>query len=155
MYTHTHTPAFGLLENSTCSSIWKLFREASNSIRAGLIAVASSQSSNHSVSQLAPALDSSPPQLCASSLRGNPFSATEQHLRPPRPSSCSPVRPLPLANSLAPRANSAQWRSIHPIVLLHSCRVGPPVTAPKKPFSQKLPQGTESKRTSATPAEAF
>lgn len=46
---------WGLLrKNSTCSSIWKLFREASNSIRAGLIAVASSQSPNHSVSQLAP-----------------------------------------------------------------------------------------------------
>ncbi len=136
----THTPTFGLLENSTCSSIWKLFREASNSIRAGLIAVASSQSSNHSVSQLAPALDSSPPQLCASSLRGNPFSATEQHLRPlPSPLLARP--PLPLANSLAPRANSAQWRSIHPIVLLYSRRGGPPVTVPKKPFSQKPSQG--------------
>lgn len=52
----SHTPGqWGLLQkNSTCSSIWKLFREASNSIRAGLIAVASSQSPNHSVSQLAP-----------------------------------------------------------------------------------------------------
>lgn len=64
-HTHTHTCTehtlaytagqWGLLrKNSTCSSIWKLFREASNSIRAGLIAVASSQSPNHSVSQLAP-----------------------------------------------------------------------------------------------------
>lgn len=56
---NTHTVGLWLLENSTCSSIWKLFREASNSIRAGLIAASSSQSSNHSGSQLAPRLQAS------------------------------------------------------------------------------------------------
>lgn len=68
------------------------------------------------------------------------------------------ARPLPLANSLAPRANSAQWRSIHPIVLLYSCTGGPPVGVPKKPFSQKPSRGTEGKHTlrlSRWPAEAL
>lgn len=127
IYSHTHTPhthnshthillptpgQWGLLrKNSTCSSIWKLFREASNSIRAGLIAVASSQSPNHSVSQLAPRpfhtrmyththahTYSRNAQHTPIPLRplwvppGNesPSAASKKHLRPPHPAPLPP-----------------------------------------------------------------
>lgn len=98
------------------------------------------------MSQLAPALDSSPPQLCASSLRGNPFSATEQHLRPPRLSSHTPAPFYWLIVWLQGQTahNGVQFT---PIVILYFHRGGPPVTVPKKPFSQKPSQGTEGKRT--------
>lgn len=127
-----HTPGqWGLLrKNSTCSSIWKLFREASNSIRAGLIAVASSQSPNHSVSQLAPRPFHTRTQthththiqytqhspiplrpLWVALGNESPSAASQQHLRPP--TQLPSLHPQS-ANSSAPRAPEPQWHSIHP-----------------------------------------